>query len=217
MAKTKATDPLPDAAHAYVLADILHFWCLTPQQVLGSHQHVFHVDMEISWGKPTSPWKKQAYLEMGKIAGLEIGAQPSGLRPPRTSVWANGRSSGLKNKDLPLSCLFPHVFPPGSSERPPGRGGKGRMTGSDRPAVVPALSRPAAGKRAPRRLNGRCRHGNASPLSGFPPSAPPRPPSPASPSRTAEGLRETREKPTQNAASWGFFRATQCCFAGQTK
>lgn len=34
------------------------------------------------------------------------------------------------------------------------------------------------------------------------------------PSRAAEGLKETREKSAQNAASWGFLRGTQCWVVG---
>lgn len=105
-----------------------------------------------------------AYPGTGKTAGLEteaLRAAPLSQAIPRACVWGNRGSSGAKNKDLSVSPLrFPHVFPPLLGEASRG------MTGPDRPAAVPALSRPAAGGRAPLQLNGRCRHRNAIPLSG---------------------------------------------------
>lgn len=104
VAQTQATDPFPGTARACALAMSFHFL------VLGSHQCVFHRDIEISWGKPGSAWKKQAVVAsppgMGKLLawkGLHWGAQPLSQAIPWACI-----SSGVKNKDLRLSSLrFP--------------------------------------------------------------------------------------------------------------
>lgn len=196
---------LLDAARAYALADTSHFWCLTPQRVPGSHQCVFHGAVEITWGKPASPWK-EASRRCQPTRGREKllawkprrCGSPQGCalsQPPQSSPAApgSGASPGLQNKDPPESALaLPHVFPPASSESPPGESLAGRRR--------PRPRRPAAGRRPPRRFNGRGRHGNATPLSGA--RAAPSVPSPRG---------DSRERSAQSAAPWAFLRATPRC------